>query len=336
MKASQLLAVTIGPNSTVGITQENGGAVVISARYPNERGYSHFHFVAASCSASAKSGARDLSSVTLQIPPGDKNQVIALRVCAHEPKSASYLIDLILTTSWVNGRLVIDCDRPFVPSIGALGQVSQLVGVNYSVDLSVFVGGKRFTSCNPDCNEKYTAEKAKRLVEDGYAIVPDGNLLCRLLIGEATLEEVEKAVVAKPVNVAALQQELATLRLEAESLKAEKQTALNSVGEIQVQLQGLQKIAETFQSDLSTGNQLTSSLVRDIQTLNRQIATLKEARLTDLHKTIGLCVNSREWGSKTCFGWLPWVALKRVKAFAAGTLRDLELESSVTSNQGPC
>jgi hypothetical protein len=285
MKTSQLLKVTVGQKPT----ESELVPFAITAIHPEQRGITTMHFVGASCTMSAQSGMRDLTSITGAIARG-KAAVIALVVVAHEPKGPATILNLLLSITWEGDKLLIDFDRPFVPLPDRVAQVCRLPECNYSYDLLVSVGDKRFASCTTEINSEFTSKKLVRIQRLGYAI-SDTDLLCRLLVGEATIEQVEEAVIARPIDVAALQAQVTQL---------DQLLATERLG------------AKTMRGDLAELQGVKASQAKEL-------AALEQARREDMERILSIIRNDGKSHPKARFG-LPWVSLARVRDFVIGCL----------------
>lgn len=300
--------------------------------------HSKLRFLGASCHSSVLSGTgadqpigRGISSFTIQVEK-EKSAVIALvtDVCASVGKRVTHRTEAcLIPLCWNNGVLEVKHHTPFVSKTDCLGQI-------IGDDLTVVVGAKRFSTCNTTMfGDDSTRQKMQKLRTNGYAIVLDGNLLCRFLVGEATLDEVEKAVVAEPVDVAKLQEQNALLSLQVETLKVEKESVIKRVNQLNEMYQRAQGSLEALQSEhrklQEAHDQVCGESRRDQVMLTSQakeLNALKRARVKDMQTILGLTVNDGVLCAKVRFGGWSWVALKRVKAFAATALRGFELEAS--------
>lgn len=118
-----------------------------------------------------------VNSLTIAVERGKKG-VMAVRVTtARFDKKYTNYIGFLLPVEWKGDdpRPFVDLEHPFVPRGDRLGQV---------VDdhLEVVIDGKTFT----------TNEHAER-DEPGKVYIPDGNLLCKYLVGDVDAEEVKAA-----------------------------------------------------------------------------------------------------------------------------------------------
>ncbi|MEN9614091.1 MAG: hypothetical protein RLZZ347_398 [Candidatus Parcubacteria bacterium] len=259
---------------------------------------SKIKFLGSSCASSVLPGTATeaptlcgLSSFTIQVEK-EKPAVIALvtdvRQCAG--KRVTHRVDAsLIPVCWNNGMLEVKHQIPFVSKIDCLGQI-------ISDDLTVVVGAKRFSTCHKTMfGDDSTRQKMQRLQAEGYAIVPDGNLLCRFLVGEATLDEVEKAVTVKPVDVAELENQLALSALEVETLRAEKVTVvglLEAARTRSAELFGLrQGVQDTLTKLIPEYERLQADhlkLGQEKTDLERALADLKTAytKLLDNHNRL--------------------------------------------------
>jgi hypothetical protein len=83
----------------------------------------------------------------------------------------------------------VDKDEDFVPVADRLGQIHV-----YEKDLSVNTRGQEFNTAHDawgGIHADYLANKRDPLLKKGIRIVDDANLLCRYLVGQATLKELE-------------------------------------------------------------------------------------------------------------------------------------------------
>lgn len=332
MKAKSCLRVTHGG------TNNNGPVVtvVLTAVHTESSGRALIDFVGASCPASVQPGTRGHSSITFTMTRGESG-IIALHMDLSHPKWPDQSFTAIIPISWDCGKVIVDLDNPFVSSTDCVGQVAQYEkGVVSNHDLRVTAGKKRFSTCSVYCNDdKLTSEKMQKLQADGYNIVSDARLLCRFLVGDATLDEVEKAVIAEPVDVAALQEQNALLSLEVATLKVDKESVIKRANQLNEMYQRAQGNLEALQSEhrklQEAHEQIYSESCRDQVVLTsqaRELSALKRARVKDMQTILGLTVNDGVLCAKVRFGGWSWVALKRVKTFAATALRGLELEAS--------
>lgn len=307
----------------------------------NHGGYAAVHsklrFVGASCSASVLPGTGTdtclgISSFTIQVEKGkpgvialvgDFNEAVGQRVT---DRTERCLIPIL----WNGDTLEIKPHLPFVSRPDCLGQI---VGNDLTITCP---NGKRFSTCHRTMfGEVSNRQKFQQIQADGYAIVLDGNLLCRFLVGEATLGEVEKAVIAKPVDVQALIGQNALLGLEVATLKAEKEFAIKRANQLNEMYQRAQGSLEALQSEhrkLQEAHDRVCSEYRQDQvvlaSLDKELCALKRARVKDLQTIIGLIANEGTYRAKDRFGGLWWVALSRVKTFVTTALRGLESEAS--------
>lgn len=334
MKAKSCIRVTVNPAEAH--SASTVVSVVLTAVHPMTGGRAVMDFVGASCPASVEAGTRRHSSITFVVTKG-KRGIIALHMDLCHGKCPDQSFMVIIPIEWECGKVLLDLDNPFLSRPDRVGQVTQYESaVVPNHDLRVTAEGKKFSTCSTYCNDDVvTTKKMQRLQADGYAIVSDANLLCRFLIGEATLEEVEKAVVAKPVDVATLQEQNALLGLEVATLKAGGERVTQRAYKLNEMYQRAQGSLEALQSEhgklQEAHEQICSESRRDQVVLTsqaRELSALKRARVKDMQTILGLIVNDGELCPKVRFGGLPWVALKRVKTFAATALRGLELEAS--------
>ncbi len=148
-------------------------------------------FVGASCATSAVPFTRT-HDLTIS-PLGKENGVVALVIVkeSRTGKGATTHWDnyqFLVPFSWDEGKLEIDDEHPFLPMPDRLGQI------NSAYDLMVSTAGQRFSTCRNewvDPNHPAYLKKKSDLLEQGVRIIDDPNLLCRFLVGQATLENLE-------------------------------------------------------------------------------------------------------------------------------------------------
>lgn len=149
--------------------------------------------VGSSCRASCPVPSSSLNSVVFVLQKG-QDAVVAITVI-HDPgaKSQNTYVRQIVGLKWINEKVVIDLDTPFLSPEGRLGNIDS------QDDLMVQVGEQWFVAVFDNWHGRYSEnykEKKDKALKAGYRLVDDPNLLCRYLIGEATVEELEVAATA--------------------------------------------------------------------------------------------------------------------------------------------
>lgn len=166
------------------------GVILLTIKSTDDR----IKFMGASCPASPLPMTGNLTSFTLA-PHRGKKGVVAIKVSCQssgkrEPESALYYL---LKISYYAAEPSIDLDDHFVAGAGCLAQLT-------NDGLFVTAGDQKFVAPDFDYSlvgmEEQSARKQALWAKQGIRIVPDANLLCHFLVGEAPLEQVEAAAEA--------------------------------------------------------------------------------------------------------------------------------------------
>ena len=195
------------------------------------QGFASTHVTVLGSNLPVSTGSRqDVSQFSLVVTKGQKG-VVAVRATTtrHNKKGQAESFAFLIPVRWDEGseKPHVGLVDPFVPDPDRLGQAS------YD-GLEVRSGDEVFVTWNPNPTE-----------ESNYRRVTDGNLLCRFLVGEATLDEVRAAaddLVAEESARARL------MELEKQVEAWEKVYELDNARILQLQNQveaGKQKLAET-------------------------------------------------------------------------------------------
>ncbi|MBI1999554.1 MAG: hypothetical protein HYS74_02835 [Parcubacteria group bacterium] len=182
MEASRCLSVAV----------EEGVAVFSTGKMPD----SEMTFIGASCQASAPPFTRELQSLQIKVPPGEKALVaLAVRFLSSSgwKGKGTYQTKLyLIPTTWREKPgsekevLVVEMDKVFIPPSDRLIQLMS------TYELVVTTEGQRFVVSR----QWYAAdakERGEALREQGFRVVEDPNILLRFALGMASFEDLEAA-----------------------------------------------------------------------------------------------------------------------------------------------
>lgn len=207
---------------------------------------SMINFIGASCPASVGPITHGLTSVTVA-PQKGKKGLVALQVWhkpigGHDPNRD--LCYLLPTTH--DSRPFVELADPFIPTADCLAQLMDS-------GLLVTVGDKKFIAPNfCSDNADGLAEMKALWAKQETKVVNDPNLLCRFLVGDATLEEVSAVAKASqlaedlPAKYAALESVCAELEKAITKIEARRYTAASCARIVIARAMELQKMAEAM------------------------------------------------------------------------------------------
>lgn len=171
-----------------------------------------------SCPASVGAMTGGLTSFTV-VPQKGKRGVVAIRLFResagrYEPdEDLFFLLPVEYDT-----QPFVDRKNPLIPSADRLAQLTR-------DGLFVTAGDQKFAALNTAYHKSSSAAEIKMAwAKQGIRIVPDANLLCRFLVDEATLEQVEATAEAFqeeetwPAKYAALEVQLQAGKTECDKL----------------------------------------------------------------------------------------------------------------------
>lgn len=144
----------------------------------------------ASCPASVGAMTGGLTSFTI-VPQKGKNGVVAIRLFRESAGRYEPDEDLFfLLPVTYDEKPFVDRKNPLIPSADHLAQLTR-------DGLFVTAGDQKFAALNTAYHKSSSVAEIKMAwAKQGIRIVPDANLLCRFLVDEATLEQVEAAAEA--------------------------------------------------------------------------------------------------------------------------------------------
>jgi len=253
------------------------GVAVIGCR----NGETKMRFIGASCTASVKQGTDGLDSVTLA-PMFGKNAVVALSFKALYSGQKAIETRGLVSLYWKDGKLFVS-EHEFVSLSDRLGQV-EVEGI-----LSVTTNGMKFMGSDIWTHR----EKEEAADTRDIRLVNDTGRLCRYLVGEATLEELEADATddrrrADQIRIASMQSTLDQMN----SLVTELQE------EVQLVTGGLQDENVSLRRQLGEMTQLKEGLQKDYNAVNGELGRLK----TKLSKKLGARLR-RFWCRHTGHIW---------------------------------
>ncbi len=194
-------------------------------------------FVGASCASSASPGATSLTSFCLS-PERGKKAVFAVTVLYRAPgREADQSHAFLLELTWSEDLVKCDFNHLFVPSQDRLAQVRHN-GPAISVKTGVGENERRFAATSwPQDHAEY--------VRNGYQLA-DANRICQFIIGDITLEELEKEAeesqAAKDAReIKRLQDELASQKGQHAGVQRELVAANQRLASLTEQHQGSQQ-----------------------------------------------------------------------------------------------
>lgn len=154
MRASQvLLASSSADQGTVVLTRKSGNMIVVGTSVP----------------ITVRPGGNGVHSFGV-CPQKDKSGVVAVSVRVDRGKHDCDWLDFMLPVSWKDDKPFVNLEDVWIPSADRLGQVVEQ-------HINLCVEDQWFTTY------EYGAESQTRYL-------PDPNLACRYLVGDATAEDV--------------------------------------------------------------------------------------------------------------------------------------------------
>ncbi len=319
MKASLYLSVRT----------ENEVAVIYSSR----AGTTRMDFFGASCRASVRPMTRYLDSITIS-PEKGKDGVVAFSVEHYaEQKQGDYLkTTLFAPITWNGDKVQVNLDAPFVPHPDRLAQIECRDALVVTTKDQVFAC--RMPSVLGD---KDTAKEKEALIKKGYRLVDDANLLCRFLVEQATLGDLEAAATLDKRSQ--MERELAECRNELEALRFQATEGARLTERLveKTRLQsetceGLNGELVEYKAELVKANTVVTNLAEKyaergilLEEKKREIEECKVkfrkelamhsvavAQLKERENAIeGILLNRAP--HHTLFGFLPWVKVKKIK-----------------------
>ncbi len=272
-------------------------------------------FFGASCTANVLPLTGSLSSIVL-VPKKGKNAVVAFCLTQipnskHSVRMDSYQI--LVLQAREGEEHVVDMNTQFVSFEGRLGSLT-------NNGLLVTFGTQGFIS--PNVNAESFEEKKKELIEQGFRVVKDPNLLCEFLAGDIGPED---------LRAAATLDQRSLIERELEEVKGELGNTKSKLEFIEVCLSREREKSERDREDTQT---TIREAVEAEGNLQRQVEALKEFVAQDekvkaellsqvaeqkqwterYFKLVNLLQNAI-WNtgeSKTLFSFLPWVKLKTI------------------------
>jgi hypothetical protein len=170
----------------------NGNSIVISANTLHVN--ANIGFVGASCTASVMPFTLGvLQSIQLSVEKG-RREFVALEIknAVRSGKGGSYYDHylFLIPIVWKNEKLFANLDEEFVSSSGCLIQLTE------ELDISITTGEQRFSTCRNGWGDEQCpafVSKKKKLIDCGYRIVNNPNLLCQFAVGKISLKALEES-----------------------------------------------------------------------------------------------------------------------------------------------
>jgi len=227
-------------------------------------------FLGASCDASVKPNNEALNSFTLFPTPG-KPALVALAVVNKDKHPDEWTRAYFLDITWREGSLPwVDLDEAWIPSRATKGQALEW-------GITVQIGKVTYSS---DFHDEKRQSATLRLV-------PDGNLLCRFLIGDATSAEVQAAAEtfkeeeAWPAQKAALEQAVRILRndkmsdaRELDALRDRIKTLLAETSETRARCAKLEADLQNIQNAYNASEKIVRIAGEECHDLREQIVNI--------------------------------------------------------------
>ena len=262
---------TMKANTLLSCRTENGSAV-IDLKYSG-----WLMLIGASCKVSITPMTKYLNSISFAVPEGQKAVIAITAVHVLQGKhSQEEHGRFLIPVFWKEKTLMVDLEQPFVPHPDRLGQIT------CDEDLLVWVGEQKFIACPPHVLGKADLKKKReKLIAEGYRVVDDPNLLCRYMVGQATVEDLKAAATLD--RRSQVERELA-------GTKTSLDTALEVISQLRCKL-----VIERNDRDF-----LALQLKNNQDQLSREGQVVRE-----------IILNQGE--RRTFFGFLSWVKVRKLE-----------------------
>ncbi len=220
------------------------------------------NFIGSSCQASAPAGAHDLTSVTFT-PAIGKREVVALCMVHADGKSGVQWICGLVGLTLDGDKIHVDLGFPFERD--RLGQVTA------DGKLTVTTEGQRFFYSEgfAENTRRHLSKEPEQCLLQGVRLVNSPNLLCRYLVGQADIRELEAAAsgdmrTAEQIRLANVQAEL-------------REANADLIGGFR-QREDLQKSLDAERKAYAACLQTCTGLFAEKANLQSQLATVKSQR----------------------------------------------------------
>ncbi len=198
-------------------------------------------FIGASCNAGLSPMTN--SSIIPFGPEKGRNAVVAVTTYYNPPgKDPIEKDQFFIGSTWEGDKLIVNLNQNFISPLGRLGSI------NDNGDIETLANGQRFISINPayhSLGENLRKEK-DRLIEKGYRIIDDPNLICKYLIGDANEADLEFA--ATEDNRSQTERELGKaqqqLAEQAGVLERNRQTVKAAIADVEEARATIQRLTE--------------------------------------------------------------------------------------------
>lgn len=268
MQAYHLLAVTMSGSTIVLRVQDCENTIAFIA--------SSFDDVA------IPARSIELSSISLSVPKG-REGVIMIEVTIKNGEGGYYQsFQACLPVRWRNDKLAVDLKSPFISDKG-------LCQLSAERDLFVHAGADKFV-CPWECDDRpRSKDKRESLRSSGLMICLDGNLMCRFLMGEVSVEVLKAASGPCPRDAQ---------KLELEDLRSKLAESEEHFRALDVVYKG--KV------------EMISGLEAEIKRLKADVAQTTMSLTVLIRSVCGILKN--EGVEKTLFGWVWPVKLEKILA----------------------
>lgn len=229
------------------------------------------------------------SAITITAGTGNSGVVVIKVTNTSDRQSQSSIF--MVPINWIDAKMVIDLDKPYV------SRPDRLLQVNSEGQITVTTPEFTFTAPS-------IAADRKKLVDEGHRLVDDPNLLCRFVVGQATLADLEAAATLDKRDQ--IERDLAQAQIKAQNASAKLALVTEELRSCQaLHVKSLEE-NEVLRAELKSANMASESFGLNLINLQNTIFhyELLIERIREAIQNIG--------DHKSLFGWTPWVKVRKV------------------------